>query len=89
MVGFRPEAAELAGDSEEGLEITVQAVEELGSDAFVHASLGDAQLVDRPDLIARIDPAAVPAKGSRLRLRIKPDAVHLFAAGSGERIETA
>ena len=41
--------------------MTVQAVEELGSDAYVHGTFGaQEQVVDRPDIIARIDPAAVP-----------------------------
>ena len=63
----------------------MQAVEELGADAYVYASLNDTELVKKPDIIARIDPAAVPDKGSRIKLKIRPDRIHLFAAGTGER----
>jgi hypothetical protein len=39
-------------------------------------------------VIARIDPAAVPARGSRIKLRIKPEHIHLFAPGTGGRIDS-
>ena len=65
----------------------MQAVEELGADAYVYGSLNDTELVKKPDIIARIDPAAVPDKGSRIKLKIRPELVHLFAAGTGERLE--
>jgi multiple sugar transport system ATP-binding protein len=87
VLGFRPESLELANGTEAGIELTVQAVEELGADAYVYGSLDDKELVKKPDIIARIDPAAVPAKGSRIKLKIRPDRVHLFAAGTGERLE--
>lgn len=78
----------MVGDADEGFEVTVQAVEELGSDAYVHGTFGEAEeLVDRPDVIARIDPAGVPARGSRIKLRIKPDSLHFFDAETRERIE--
>ena len=73
VLGFRPESLEVVGDDGDGFEVTVQAVEELGSDAYVHGTLGDDELVERPDVIARIDPAAVPDPGSRIKLRIRPD----------------
>ena len=87
VLGFRPESLEVVNGTEPGIEVTVQAVEELGADAYVYASLGDTELVRSPDIIARIDPAAVPDKGSRIKLRIRPDRLHLFAAGTGERLE--
>jgi multiple sugar transport system ATP-binding protein len=89
VLGFRPESLVVAADGEDGFEVTVQAVEELGSDAYVHGTFGaQEQVVDRPDIIARIDPAAVPTRGSRIKLRIKPDTVHLFDAETGDRIDT-
>ena len=87
VLGFRPESLEVVNGSETGIEVTVQAVEELGADAYVYASLNDHELVKKPDIIARIDPAAVPDKGSRIKPKIRPDRVHLFAAGTGERLE--
>jgi multiple sugar transport system ATP-binding protein len=87
VLGFRPESLEIVNGTETGIEVTVQAVEELGADAYVYASLNDHELVKKPDLIARVDPAAVPAKGSRIKLKIRPELLHLFAAGTGERLE--
>ena len=37
-VGFRPEDSDLVGESEGGLRVTVELVEELGSDAYVYGS---------------------------------------------------
>ncbi len=89
VLGFRPESLVVAADGEDGFEVTVQAVEELGSDAYVHGTFGaQEQVVDHPDIIARIDPAAVPTRGSRIKLRIKPDTIHLFDAETGDRIDT-
>ena len=88
VLGFRPESLVVAAAGEEGFEVTVQAVEELGSDAYVHGTFGaQEQVVDRPDIVARIDPAAVPTRGSRIKLRIKPDTIHLFDAATGDRID--
>jgi multiple sugar transport system ATP-binding protein len=89
VVGFRPEALDIVGASEDGIEVTVQTVEELGADAYVYGSLDDDELVKKPDVIARVDPSAVPQRGTRIKLRVRPNAVYLFAAGSGERIESA
>jgi multiple sugar transport system ATP-binding protein len=86
VIGFRPESLERVAAGEPGFDVTVQAVEELGSDAYVPGTLGADQLADRPDVIARIDPEHVPPRGSRIRLRIKPDRIHLFDAKSGDRI---
>ena len=74
--------------------VIVNIVEELGSDAFVYGSLtnefggadsvhsgaGDAQI------IVRVDPRQVPAKGETIVIRIRDGETHLFHAGSGERI---
>ena len=83
VLGFRPEALELAGEADEGLPVTVQEVEELGSDAYVYGALGESEV---PDVIARIDPERVPARGSRVRLAIRPGKLHLFSAATGERL---
>jgi multiple sugar transport system ATP-binding protein len=88
VLGFRPESLVMATNGD-GFEVTVQAVEELGSDAYVHGTFGaEEQVVDSPDVIARIDPNGVPGRGSRIKLRIKPDTLHLFDPKTGDRIET-
>jgi multiple sugar transport system ATP-binding protein len=87
-VGFRPESLELVGQGE-GFPAVVSLVEELGSEAFVYAQLGDhaAQSVTaEADIIARVDPAAQPAIGELIHLQIKSDAMFLFDTDTGARI---
>jgi multiple sugar transport system ATP-binding protein len=87
VVGIRPEALSI-GRPESGIEVVVQVVEELGSDAYAyvsHASSGTHEV----DLIARVDPKHPPAKGDRLSLIIDEDDVHLFSALSGDRLTQA
>jgi multiple sugar transport system ATP-binding protein len=94
-VGFRPEALDVVpAGTPEGIPVVVNIVEELGSDAFVYGALtnefgaaasitsgaGDAQV------IVRVDPRQVPAKGETVLIKIRPHELHLFHAGSGERI---
>ncbi|MCW4353807.1 sn-glycerol-3-phosphate ABC transporter ATP-binding protein UgpC [Hoyosella sp. YIM 151337] len=84
-VGFRPESFERAGASDGGFDVQVNVVEELGSEAFCYASLlshGDAD----GDIIARVDARTPPAKGDRLRMRIRPDEIHTFSAETGRRL---
>jgi multiple sugar transport system ATP-binding protein len=94
-VGFRPESLDVVPEgTPDGIPVIVNIVEELGSDAFVYGSLtnefghadavhsgaGDAQV------IVRVDPRQVPAKGETIYVRIREGEQHLFHAGSGERI---
>jgi len=94
-VGFRPESLDVVPEgTPDGIPVIVNIVEELGSDAFVYGSLtnefgradavhsgaGDAQV------IVRVDPREVPAKGQTIYIRIREGETHLFHAGSGERI---
>ncbi|WP_456786735.1 ABC transporter ATP-binding protein [Cellulomonas sp. P5_C5] len=95
-VGFRPESLDVVpAGTPDGIPVIVNIVEELGSDAFVYGSLtnefghadavhsgaGDAQV------IVRVDPRQVPAKGETIYVRIREGETHLFHAGSGQRIE--
>ncbi|WP_426594305.1 ABC transporter ATP-binding protein [Cellulomonas sp. McL0617] len=94
-VGFRPESLDVVPTgTPDGIPVVVNIVEELGSDAFVYGSLtnefghaaditsgaGDAQV------IVRVDPRQVPAKGETIYIRMRAGETHLFHAGSGERI---
>jgi multiple sugar transport system ATP-binding protein len=90
VVGFRPEALDLAPEGEPGaLAVDVGVVEELGSDAFLHGTLPelreDAGSL-RDSIVARVDPNRPPAKGSRVHLRIQPGREHLFSPSTGLRI---
>ncbi len=83
-LGVRPEDLEPVGDGE-GFPVVVNVVEELGSDAFVYGSVeGDAG--DLHDVIARIDPRHVPAKGEKIWLKVRGGDEHLFDTETGLRI---
>jgi len=84
VLGVRPEAFRPTGSGESGLETTVEVVEELGSDAYVYASVeqdGDTQTV-----IARHEARTVPPRGGKLNLCVDPDKVHMFTTSTGERL---
>jgi multiple sugar transport system ATP-binding protein len=84
VVGVRPEALELAAD---GIDAGVEAVEELGLDAFVFCT---AELPGGPArIIARVAARGAPPRGERVRLRPSPEHdPHFFAADTGERLES-
>ena len=94
-VGFRPEDVDVVPvGTPDGIPVIVNIVEELGSDAFVYGALtnefghaaditsgaGDAQV------IVRVDPRQVPAKGETIYIKVRPGDTHMFHSGSGERI---
>jgi multiple sugar transport system ATP-binding protein len=82
-LGVRPEDLRLVGEGQ-GIPATVELVEELGSDAFVHASVGGS---DRSQvLIARVDPKDPPGKGQAVWLAPATDNLHWFDAATGLRL---
>jgi multiple sugar transport system ATP-binding protein len=82
-VGVRPEDLTLVG-ADQGIPATVELVEELGSDAFLHASVqgSDGTQV----LVARVDPRHPPKKGEDVSLAPKGENVHWFNTATGSRI---
>lgn len=97
-VGIRPEhfsvvelnggvAKSLSKDSDDapaGLAISVNVVEELGSDSFIY---GTAQVGDESkDLVVRVDGRSTPEKGAELHVVPRPGELHVFATSSGERL---
>jgi multiple sugar transport system ATP-binding protein len=83
-IGFRPEAAEIVSESAGGLPIIVDLVEDLGSDANVygHADLdGDSQR-----FVVRTDRRTMPSMGETVYVKPQTSAIHVFNAGSGQRI---
>ncbi|MGH8894046.1 MAG: ABC transporter ATP-binding protein [Actinomycetes bacterium] len=84
-IGVRPEDMALVGEGE-GLQTTVNLVEELGADAYVYGTAdvnGEAH-----DVIARVDGRRPPKKGEQVNFAPKPGHVHLFSTTSGERLPT-
>ena len=88
-VGIRPEGFVPA---EKGFHVLVEVVEELGSDAFVYGKPADSniQFANASDegvqVIVRWDPKNPPKPGQTVIVANVPEAVHLFDATSGERI---
>ncbi|MFL5962693.1 MAG: ABC transporter ATP-binding protein [Gaiellaceae bacterium] len=84
VVGMRPESLSIA-QGESGIDVVVQVVEELGSDAYAYLSHASA-VTDDVDLIARVDPKRPPAKGDRFSLDVDEGDIHLFSAVTGNRL---
>jgi multiple sugar transport system ATP-binding protein len=91
-MGFRPDAIELAGEGEPGaVPVVANVVEELGSDAFLYATLlnppssAEGQ-VHSEQIIARVEPRRAPHKGDQVWLRILEGREHFFSVKTGERL---
>ncbi len=106
VLGIRPESFEDAAfaPGQATLEVGVEVVEDLGSDAnvFFHvdappitaeileASADSGLLaVDRALFAARVDPRSDARPGRRLELAVDPSRFHFFDAESGERLAAA
>ncbi|HWT92154.1 MAG TPA: sn-glycerol-3-phosphate ABC transporter ATP-binding protein UgpC [Solirubrobacteraceae bacterium] len=86
VVGVRPEAfsdpslTEQHREDDIPLDVAVDVVESVGSDVYLHARAGGQKLT------ARLTPQSTPAVGQPIRLTVRPEALRLFAKGSGEAI---
>jgi multiple sugar transport system ATP-binding protein len=89
-VGFRPEDTELVGTADglskeqSGMPITVELVEELGSDAFIYGTV--AMEGENERFVVRTDPRRAPQLGQIVNVRPRADSHHAFHAVTGERI---
>jgi multiple sugar transport system ATP-binding protein len=82
-IGVRPEGWEVVAPSE-GLQATVEVVEELGSDSYSYVT---PQLDGGKTIVVRAaDAARVPTKGELIGLRPKTATLHLFDTASGLRL---
>jgi multiple sugar transport system ATP-binding protein len=78
--GIRPEQLELSDT--DGVEVVVDLVEDLGSEAYVYTHAGSGI-----ELVARCNPRTAPKLADTVRLRKNPEgAVHLFNPKNGERL---
>jgi multiple sugar transport system ATP-binding protein len=97
VVGIRPEGWDIV-EHTEGLSVTIEAVEELGSDQYLYGS-SDAKLVavgestehqEAPHpVVVRTPGMSSWTRGQQLGVRPRPGAVHLFDKASGERLPDA
>jgi len=88
-VGVRPEGLTPAST---GFEIAVEVVEELGSDAYVYGKPVDKSLKfastteELGQVIIRWDPKNPPKAGQTVTVGANADAIHLFDAVTGNRL---
>jgi multiple sugar transport system ATP-binding protein len=83
-VGFRPEHYELIGEGEGGMPVTVDLVEELGSDEYVY---GHANLEGSSErFVVRTNGHATPELGSVVNVKPHPGRHHAFHATTGRRL---
>jgi multiple sugar transport system ATP-binding protein len=82
-VGVRPENWQMVSEGE-GLPIKVTVVEELGADSYVYGT-SDVEGVPS-NVIVRVSGRTHPHKGDTLYVTTDPHHVHVFDAGSGDRL---
>ncbi|HEY3017013.1 MAG TPA: sn-glycerol-3-phosphate ABC transporter ATP-binding protein UgpC [Nocardioides sp.] len=90
-LGFRPETLEAVAEGTAGaIEVEALVAEELGSDAFLYASLlgSDSERLSSEHIVARVAPRAVPQKGEKVWLRIAEGQLHAFDPTTGAVLPT-
>jgi len=83
-IGFRPEHSDLVTETDGGMPITVDLVEELGSDAYVHGTVALEGQHER--FVVRTEGRKVPALGDIVYVRPEPESHHAFHAVTGNRL---
>jgi multiple sugar transport system ATP-binding protein len=84
QVGFRPEDCDLVGESDGGMPIQVDLVEELGSDAFVYGHVALEGQSER--FTVRTDSRNAPHLGDIVYVKPRPGEHHVFHAVNGQAI---
>jgi multiple sugar transport system ATP-binding protein len=83
-LGLRPEALQLVGSDQPGVQMTVDLVEELGADAFAYGTVDVDGVPER--FIARVDARRPPAVGQQVVFEVQANELHLFHPSTGERL---
>jgi len=81
-LGIRPEHIVPAQGPTGALPLAVDFVEALGADTLAHGSIGGSRL----QMTVRLPGGARVAAGDVLSLTVPPDRLHLFDAGTGQRL---
>ena len=81
IVGLRPEHIELTPGGP--MSVRIELLERLGADTILHGRFGDRG----PSVAVRVPGTTEPGPGSILSFAIRPERIHLFDPGSGQRIE--
>jgi multiple sugar transport system ATP-binding protein len=83
--GIRPESLDIVSSSEQGMEMTVELVEELGADALMHGSVRIGNVPER--FVVRVDGRTPPTLGQTVKVAVRDAGeVHLFHPESGHRL---
>jgi multiple sugar transport system ATP-binding protein len=84
LLGARPESLELVGEGAEGFDVTVQLVEELGADAYLHCVAENGKSDER--FVVRVDGRTPPRLGERVRVTVRnPEELHVFDPTTSRR----
>ena len=81
-LGIRPEHFGL-GEGENQVPLHVRVVEQLGADTLVHGNLGDTTV----QMVLRLEGVQTLQAGGVVQLHIPQDALHVFDAETGQRVE--
>ena len=84
VLGLRPEdlrVIEDAAGETAAFEATLEVIEPVGSEAYLHLRMG------AHELVARVAPDRLPQPGQRLRLGFSVDKLHVFDTASEQRID--
>jgi multiple sugar transport system ATP-binding protein len=83
VAGVRPEDLRLMRSEADEItvDVSVDLIETVGNESFIHARLGSWALV------ARVLPNDLPQAGSKVALYIAPEKIHFFDTSTGMRIE--
>ncbi|WP_370184750.1 ABC transporter ATP-binding protein [Rhodococcus wratislaviensis] len=83
--GIRPEALQLVGPADDGFDLAVELVEELGADAYIYGTVLSTSGAHRVNV--RVDGRTPPRLGQRVRVGIRNVAeTHLFHPVTGARL---
>ena len=86
--GVRPESLRLAGGDEEGFELVVELVEELGADAYIYGAVRIGSASER--FIVRVDGRTPPAIGQKVKVTVRDAGeVHTFHPETGARLDAS
>jgi multiple sugar transport system ATP-binding protein len=85
-LGLRPEAFVSAPDDPKSITLTVDLVEELGADSYVHARLpNDDPLIDH-HLVVRFEERFTPRIGDVIKMGVRSEEEHVFNPETGARL---
>lgn len=93
VIGFRPEDLRVVpNESPTGIPVSVDLVEELGSDAFIYGHLAGTGHdtggieIGAQQLVVRVPPNSAPPAGSQMKVEIVPGRMHAFSESTGLRL---